>query len=182
MTFFSLKTGALIGCLCLTSIGVAASTPVYLNANIGFDVTGFNYQQPEFPCDVDKQLAEFIVKKGADQGLSVQTVTTSDKVHNTTIPVLAIDIEQLVLTEDVQYGTKSTQVLPKIVLKTALNMNGDVTLAKHQCAIATLSEFTSSSDILDMGTVATVCSAVRKCSREVSDDVVAWLSPLVNTR
>ncbi len=161
---------------------VAKESTLYLNSKIGFDVDGFSYSQEAYPCDVDQQLTDFVVKKAAQRGIDIEAVDTPDKIFDQSKPLLAIDIQQLVLTPDVQYGPKSNQVLPKIMLKTALNKYGDVQLETHQCAIATLSEFTSSSDILDMGTVATVCSAVRRCARNVSSDVVDWLEKSLNTK
>jgi hypothetical protein len=53
-------------------------------------------------------------------------------------------------------------------------------IAKHTCAIMTLNEFTPSTNILDMGsTGTTVCSATRKCLRDLSKDVVEWMAPQV---
>ena len=112
----------------------------------------------------------------------MEAASTPDKISNGVIPVLAIDIEQLVLNEQFRFGTKSASNLPSVKVTAALitgkGEEGFVT-AKHSCAIATLNEFTPSSNILDMGTTATVCSAARKCLDDLSKDIVQWIAPQV---
>lgn len=58
----SLNTGA-------TIINATEIKPlVYLNKNIGFNIEGYNYQQPALPCDTDKKLVGLLKKKGDTQG------------------------------------------------------------------------------------------------------------------
>lgn len=154
---------------------------VYINQNIGFNVKGYNYKQSEFPCDIDKVLVKNLVTQAKNDGIQLEPVATADKILNGVVPVVAIDIEQLVLgNEERQFGTKQTNPLPKVQVTVALiKGKNDMVTAKHTCAIMTLNEFTPSTNVLDLGTGTTVCSATRKCLKDLSKDVVAWVSPQV---
>jgi len=163
-----------------TAASEGANTPlVYINQNIGFNVKGYKYKQSEFPCEIDKVLVSNLVERAQSDGIRLEAVATADKIRNGVIPVLAIDIEQLVLGgQDRQFGVKQSLTLPKVQVTAALIKGGDMVTAKHTCAIATLNEFTPSSNILDLGnTGTTVCSATQKCLRDLSKDVVAWMAP-----
>lgn len=152
----------------------------YLNQNIGFNVKGYKYTQADFPCGVDKMLVEAITKRGTKEGINIEPVATADKIQNGVVPVIAIDIEKMVLgnEKDRQFGTKSDVGLPKMQVTAAVVKGSDVVTAKHTCAIVTLREFTPSTDVLDMGTPGvTYCRAMRKCIRELSKDIVDWASP-----
>lgn len=155
---------------------------VYLNENLGFNIKGFNYKQSQFPCEIDKHLIEGLVQRSKDKGLMMEPVSTADKIFNGEIPVLAIDVEELVLNKEFRFGSKSTSNLPRVKVTAALirgKEGKDVVMAKHSCAIATLNEFTPSSNVMDMGTAATVCSATRKCLNELTKDVVQWVEPQI---
>lgn len=154
---------------------------VYINQNIGFNVTGYKYKQSEFPCDIDKVLVSNLVDQARDDGIRLEPVSTADKILNGVIPVVAIDIEQLVLgNEERQFGTKQSNPLPKVQVTVALiKAKDDMVTAKHTCAIMTLNEFTPSTNVLDLGTSTTLCSATRKCLKDLSKDVVEWVSPQV---
>lgn len=152
---------------------------IYVNQNIGFNVDGYKYKQSEFPCDIDKVLVSNLVERAKTNGIKMEPVATADKILNGVIPVLAIDIEQLVLGNERQFGTKQRSNLPKVKVTAALIKGKDnMVTAKHTCAIMTLNEFTPSTDILDLGnTGATVCSATEKCLKDLSKDIVEWVSP-----
>jgi len=151
---------------------------VYVNKNIGFNVEGFKYKQSEFPCDIDKALVSNLVEQSAIDGIRLEPVSTADKIRNGVIPVLAIDVEQLVLGADHQFGTKRDSNLPKVQITAALVKGKDnIVTAKHTCAIMTLNEFTPSTSVTDLGTNVTVCSATRKCLQDLSKDVVSWMEP-----
>lgn len=154
---------------------------VYVNQNIGFNVEGYKYKQSEFPCDIDKVLVTNLVGQAKSEGIRFEPVGTADKILNGVIPVVAIDIEQLVLgNEERQFGTKQDNPLPKVQVTVALiKGKNDMVTAKHTCAIMTLNEFTPSTNVLDMGTSTTICSATRKCLKDLSKDVVEWVSPQV---
>ena len=154
---------------------------VYINQNIGFNVKGYKYKQSEFPCDIDKVLVSNIVDQAKRDGIRVEPVGTADKILNGVVPVVAIDIEQLVLGGDErQFGTKQSNTLPKVQVTVALiKGRDDMVTAKHTCAIMTLNEFTPSTNVLDLGNGVTVCSATRKCLKDLSKDVVEWVSPQV---
>jgi hypothetical protein len=160
-----------------------SATPlVYVNQNVGFNVKGYKYQQSEFPCDIDKVLVGNLVEDARAGGITMEPVKTADKILNGTIPVLAVDIEQLVLGDEKrQFGTKQRSNLPKVQVTVALiKGKDDVVTAKHTCAIMTLNEFSPSTDVLDLGsTGVTVCSAARKCLNDLSKDVVNWMLPQV---
>jgi hypothetical protein len=152
----------------------------YINQNIGFNVTGYKYTQSEFPCKVDKVLVQEITKRGRKEGFTIEPVATIDMIRNGLIPVIAIDIEKMVLGNDKesQFGTKSDLGLPKMQVTAAVIKGDDIITAKHTCAIVTLQEFTPSSDVLDMGSPGvTYCKAMRKCIRELSMDIVDWVGP-----
>jgi hypothetical protein len=162
---------------------LSATAPlVYVNQNIGFNVKGYKYKQSEFPCDIDKVLVSNLVEQAQHDGIRLEPVGTAAKIRNGVIPVLAIDVEQLALgSEERQFGTKQQSKLPKVQVTAALVKGKDnMVTAKHTCAIMTLNEFTPSSDIVDLGSNGvTVCAATRKCLRDLSKDVVEWVSPQV---
>lgn len=169
--------------LLAVSTAGAAQPKVYINQNLGFNVEGYNYTQAEFPCNLDTVLVQQLINHSKTAGIQMEAVSTLDKIRNGVIPVLAIDIEQLVLGENFRFGAKSTSTLPRVQVTAALitgNGEADIVSAKHSCAIATINEFTPSSNVLDMGTYGvTVCSATRKCLRDLSKDVVQWIAPQV---
>lgn len=157
---------------------------VYVNKHMGFNVKGYKYAQKEYPCSIDKVLVENLIDQAKAEGVRLESIGTIDKIQNGVIPVLAIDIEQLVLgkKEDKrQFGANEDNDLPKVQITAALVKNKDsIVTAKHTCAILTLNEFTPSSDVLDMGSNGvTVCSATRKCLKDLSKDVVEWIKPQI---
>jgi len=160
-------------------------TLIYINENLGFNVEGYNYSQSKFPCDIDKSLVEQIIRRGARENLRIEPVSTKEKLRNGRIPVLAIDIESLVLgSEEFTFGTDSRSKMPKVGVTVALIGDefpeGFVT-AKHHCSILTPNDLVPTSSVLDMGTYGyTVCSATRKkCLNHLSEDIVQWALPLV---
>lgn len=155
---------------------------VYVNQNVGFNVKGYKYKQSEFPCNIDKVLVDNLVERSRTNGIHLEPVATIDKITNGVVPVLAIDVEQLVLGGDKrQFGTKQSSNLPKVQVTVALvKGKDDMVTAKHTCAIMTLNEFTPSTNVLDLGgNGVTVCSATEKCLKDLSKDVVEWMSPMV---
>lgn len=153
---------------------------VYVNKNLGFNVKGFKYKQSEFPCEIDKVLVENLVEQSKIQGIRLEPIGTADKINNGVIPVLAIDVEQLVLGAR-QFGTNQESTLPKVQITAALVKNkNNIVTAKHTCAIMSLSEFTPATSVTDLGTYGvTVCSATRKCLKDLSKDVVEWIQPQI---
>lgn len=159
----------------------AKTAQIYLNENLGFNVEGYKYEQSELPCAIDKVLVQKIIERGPKKGIDIEAVSTADKIVNADRPVLAIDIEALVLgSEKHTYGTDSHSNLPSVRVTAALldkNLPEGFTSAKHSCAIATLKQLTNRSDVLDQGTVETVCSATHKCLNDLSKDIVEWVAP-----
>lgn len=171
-------SGLLLMCFAIFETQADQTPDIYLNQNLGFNIPGFNYQQSEFPCDMDKVLVLNLVERSKKEGIDMQPTGDPDKILNGKLPVLAIDIEELVLNKDFRFGSKSKSNLPRVKVTAAVikGQDGkDTVTAKHSCAIATLNEFTPSSDVLDMGTTATVCKATQKCLRELSKDIVQWV-------
>ncbi len=176
-----------LGTLTLSTLVVAPSvlasgepTLVYLNQNIGFNVKGYKYEQSQFPCDIDKVLVQRLTEQAKTRGIQLEPVATADKILNGVIPVVAIDVEQLVLGgKERQFGTKQVSPLPKVQVTAALVKGKDqIVTAKHTCAIMTLNEFTPSSNVLDLGSNGvTTCAATRKCLKDLSKDVVDWVIP-----
>ncbi len=155
---------------------------VYVNQNVGFNVKGYKYKQSEFPCNIDKVLVSNLVDRASASGIRMEPVATADKIMNGVVPVLAIDVEQLVLGgEKRQFGTKQSSNLPKVQVTVALiKGKDDMVTAKHTCAIMTLNEFTPSTNVMDLGgNGVTVCSATEKCLKDLGKDVVEWMSPMV---
>jgi hypothetical protein len=175
-----MKIQALIA-LALTSVAVqAAAEPpqAYINESFGFNVKGYNYSQSEFPCDIDKHLVALLLEDGKKAGFRMEATSTADKIRNGVIPVVAIDIEQLVLgSKEHTYGTQSHSTLPKVQVTAAVIKGEGLVTAKHTCAIATLSQLTPSSSVLDLGTTTSVCAATRRCLRDLSKDIVEWVTP-----
>lgn len=177
-----MKLNKLSGLLFLSFIALESwadqSPDMYLNQNLGFNIPGFNYQQSDYPCNIDKVLVLSLVERARKEGIDMQPTGDPNKILKGELPVLAIDIEELVLNKNFRFGSQSKSNLPRVKVTAALikGENGkDAVTAKHSCAIATLNEFTPSSEILDMGTTATVCKATQKCLRELSKDIVQWV-------
>lgn len=157
---------------------LSAKAPlVYVNKNLGFNVPGYKYKQSGFPCDLDTVLVDNLVEQSKMNGIRMEPVSTADKIRNGVVPVLLIDVEQLVL-GDRQFGTERDSKLPKVQVTAAVLKGKNMTTAKHTCAIMTLNEFTPSSNVLDLGSNGvTVCMATRKCLQDLSKDVVQWVEP-----
>ncbi len=178
-----MPTLALVLTFGLSAATVAEPDPrhIYLNENLGFNVKGYNYAQSEFPCNLDKVLVEQIVQRGKKQGLKIEAVTAAEILKNAERPVLAIDIDALVLNENFAFGTRTHSNLPSVRITAALikDQSADgFTTAKHSCAIATLNELTPSTNVLDMGTYGkTVCSVTHRCLKDLSRDIVQWVEP-----
>ncbi|MDU0355253.1 hypothetical protein RS130_16280 [Paraglaciecola aquimarina] len=159
------------------------STSLYLNRDLGFNVEGYNYQQKEFPCDVDKVLVKDIVARGTKQNLTIETVATGDSIPQSTAPILAIEIDHLNLgKKGFNFGnTKAKNALPSMKVTVGLIRNeeqGGTLLAEHSCAILTLNQVSpANSSILDMGTYGlSVCDVTHKCLTDLSHDIVDWVT------
>lgn len=170
-------------CLCTFSSNIQANDTkplVYINKNIGFNVDDYKYQQPSFPCDIDKNLVDLMISQSDKSDLKMQSVETADKIKNGTIPVVLIDIEKLVLGEEHKYGETSNSNLPKIQITAGILKGEVLQTAKHTCAIATLRDPVLFTDVIvnDRPPVAK-CEAVNRCLKDISKDVVEWLKPQV---
>jgi len=161
-----------------------AKPDIYLNKHFGFNVEGYNYKQSELPCNIDKVLSEKIVNDAKQENIRVEATGKASEVRDGDLPVLAIDIEALVLgSEEYTYGTRSRSNLPSARVTVALvkhKPEQSFTSAEHSCAIATLNELTPSTNILDLGSMGhTVCSAMEQCLDDLSKDIVQWVAPQV---
>ncbi len=174
-----MKCRAIISALALSSFAAHAAEPqAYINENFGFNVKGYSYNQSEFPCDIDKNLVSLLLERGKKEGLKLEAARTADKIRNGVIPVIAIDVEQLVLgSKEHIYGADPHSTLPKVQVTAAVIKGDELVTAKHTCAIATLSQVTPSSSVLDLGTTGTVCSVTRRCLRDLSKDIINWAAP-----
>ncbi|MDQ2078428.1 hypothetical protein [Marinimicrobium sp. ABcell2] len=175
---------AALGTLLSAAVWADAEPQVRLNQNLGFNVEGYNYTQAEYPCNVDKVLVEKIVERGRSNGLRIEAVGTADKILNSKIPVLAIDIEAMVLgSDEFTFGTRSSSNLPSVRVTAALfddNLPDGMVTARHSCAIATLNQLSPRSSVLDLDAGGhTVCSATHKCLNDLSRDIVRWVKPQV---
>jgi hypothetical protein len=176
-----MKIPTLVSALALSTIALhaAAEQPqAYINENLGFNVKGYKYSQSEFPCDIDKKLVALLLDDGKKAGIQMEAVSTADKIRNGVIPVVAIDIEQLVLgSKEHTYGAETHSTLPKVQVTAAVIKGDGLVTAKHTCAIATLNELTPSSSVLDLGTNTSICSVTRRCLRDLSKDIIEWVAP-----
>ncbi len=181
----SLNLTAALLCSCVSANSLAQSDDskpdIYLNQNLGFNVEGYNYAQSEFPCDIDTALVNKIIERATNKGIRMEAAGTADTLLSGEVPVLAIDIEALALgSEEFKLGTDTRSNLPSVKVTAGLideKLPGGVVTAKHSCAIATLNQLTPSSNVMDMGTPHTVCSATHKCLNDLSNDIVEWVSP-----
>lgn len=179
-----LSISLVIACLSVTATAETDDPQIYVNQNLGFNVEGYKYAQSELPCDIDKVLVGQIVQKASAKDMRMEAVGTADKLRNGIIPVLAIDIEALVLgSDEYTFGTRSRSNLPSVKVTAALiqkDLPGGIVTAKHSCAIATLNDLTPSSNVMDLGTYGyTVCSATHKCLKDLSNDIVGWVEPQI---
>ncbi len=173
-----MKCRAIISALALSSAVAHAEPQAYINENFGFNVKGYNYTQSEFPCDIDKNLVALLLERGKKEGLNLEAARTADKIRNGVIPVIAIDVEQLVLgSKEHVYGADPHSTLPKVQVTAAVIKGDELVTAKHTCAIATLNQLTPSSNVLDLGTTGTICSVTRRCLRDLSKDIINWAAP-----
>ncbi len=183
MKYHHFAMGLLFAGLTAGASTAMADTQVYINENLGFNVEGYNYAQSEYPCEVDKVLVEQIIERGRRHKLQIEAVSTADKIRNGEIPVIAIDFDALALgSKEQTFGTESSSNLPSVKVTAALIGNRfaeGFTTAKHSCAIAHLNELTPTSNVLDLGTTHTVCSATHRCLRDLSRDIVEWVAPQV---
>lgn len=180
----SLNLSAALVFSCLSVAGLAqaddSAPDIYLNQNLGFNVEGYNYTQSDFPCEIDTTLVTKIVERATEKGIRMETAGTADKLLSGEVPVLAIDIEALALGRDFTFGIDTRSNLPSVKVTAGLineDLPGGVVTAQHSCAIATLNRLTPSSNVMDMGTTHTMCSAAHKCLNDLSNDIVEWVSP-----
>ena len=92
---------------------------VYVNKHIGFNVKGFKYTQKEYPCHIDEALVGDLIEQARVKGIRLESVGTIDKIRNGVVPVLAIDIEKLVLGER-KFGVRDNSNLPMVEVTAAL--------------------------------------------------------------
>lgn len=176
---------SVVGALWSATLWADATPQIYLNENFGFNVEGYNYTQAEYPCAIDKVLVEKIIERGQSDNLRIEAVSTADKIHNTEIPVLAIDIDALVLgSEEFTFGTRSSSNLPSVRVTAALideSLPEGFVSARHSCAIATLNQLAPRSSVLDLDAGGhTVCSATHRCLNDLSRNIVRWVKPQVS--
>ena len=159
---------------------------VLINTHLGFNVEGYKYKQSEIPCDIDTTLVEDLVRNGLKENIRMEAVSTADRIISPSAPLLAIDIDGLILgSEEHSYGDSSSSHLPSIKVSSALMHPKDKNFlhtSQHSCSILTLSEFSTGSGVMDLNSGVTICSATRKCVNEVSKDIVKWLSPHIRNQ
>lgn len=180
----SLVTATIVsGCSSAPQLTKDAPT-VYLNESFGFTVEGYRYDQSEIPCKIDTSLVDNLVKRAAKQNINMEVVSSPEKIHDSDVPVLAIDIDGLILGKEKErrFGKDTYSDLPSITLTTAYikkRPERDVSTHEHACAISRLNEFTPSTNVMDLGYTTTVCSAARKCTIELSNEILDWLAPQI---
>lgn len=168
-------------CTTATNLHAYEDKPlVYVNKNVGFNIEGYNYQQPALPCDVDKRLIELLVKKANNANINMQVVDSKDKIENGKVPVLLIDIEQLTLGENHNYGGEVNVNFPKVQINAGVLKKQKLQKAKHTCEIALSTPSVMPTDVVKYNNPAvSACSEAEKCLKELSSDVIDWLKPHV---
>lgn len=169
-------------CALTTNLNASETKPlVYVNKNVGFNIEGYGYKQPALPCELDNKLVNLLVEKGNRSNMNLEAVETIDKVKNGTIPVVLMDIDQLVLGEDHVYGKSANSNLPRIQITAGLLKGTDIQTAKHTCAIASTSDeaVLPTDKITYYIPAGAVCEAVQKCLEDLSKDVITWIKPQV---
>jgi hypothetical protein len=172
----------LSACALVATVNANEAKPtVYINKNIGFNVEGYKYQQPAYPCDVDNNLVDLLIKESARSGLNMESVDTKEKIDNGSIPVLLIDIEQLTLRENINYGESKNFNLPKIQITAGILKGKELQTTKQTCVSARADNLTMPTDkiILNHANIQ-ICAEAQRCLEDLSKDVVAWIKPLVN--
>ncbi|MGJ8681303.1 hypothetical protein [Paraglaciecola sp.] len=156
----------------------ALNSNIYVNKNIGFNVEGFKYQQPAYPCNVDTNLVDLLIKESKRAGLQMESVETKEKIQNGVTPVLLIDIEQLTLRKNINYGNSKNFNLPKIQITAGLLLGEDLQTAKHTCVSAAQDKLMLPTDrvVLNNENIL-VCEEAKRCLVDLSKDVVSWLKP-----
>lgn len=169
----------LCACASISNVNANETKPiVYINKNIGFNVEGYKYQQPAYPCDVDKNLVDLLIKESTRSGLNMESIETKEKISNGKIPVLLIDVEQLTLKDNINYGNSNNFNLPKIQITAGILKGTDLQTTKQTCVSARADSLMMPTDsiILNHGDIL-VCAEAQRCLEDLSKDVVAWIKP-----
>lgn len=160
---------------------VHAAPDMYLNENLGFNVKGYNYKQNEFPCKVDKLIVKQTLKRAKKKDWKIEATGTSDKIYGSGLPVLAMDINGLILgSEEHTYGAKSSTNLPSVRVTAAIidkkYPDGLIT-EDLMCAIGELQDLAPpTSSVMDLGVPSkTVCDVIEVCVKDLGKDIVDWV-------
>ena len=110
--FFVLIFCAISGCSRTPSISADAPI-VYINTNIGFESESYAYVQPEMICNIDEELIDDIVERGARENIRITPVSGAEidyKNHD----VLALDLTRLGSGPSSGDSYKGSQIAPTL--------------------------------------------------------------------
>lgn len=146
---------------------------VYINENVGFAVKGYSYKQDGLVCDIDNYLIDAMVDKAAAQNINLVRVKTVSQNG----PLLALDIESLVLGQNKRTYIGNNAVEPEVGVAAGLLIEGrtpELTTISHQCVA-----FSDQMALNNSAGGSSNCSSLNKCARRVSADIVDWLAPQI---
>lgn len=173
-----LKLAVLVSVLLVTA---CSGTPtvngdaktVYINENVGFAVKGYSYKQDGLVCDIDNYLVNALVDKAAAKNIKLVRVKTASQQG----PLLALDIESLVLGQNKREYIGNNAVEPEIGVAAGLLVKGrspELTTISHQCVA-----FSDQMALSNAAAGSSNCSSLNKCARRVSGDIVDWVVPQI---
>lgn len=146
---------------------------VYINENVGFAVKGYSYEQDGLVCDIDKYLVTALVDKAAAKNINL----VRTKVVSQQGPLLALDIESLVLGQNERAYIGNNAVEPKIGVAAGLLIKGrapELTAISQQCVA-----FSDQMALSNAAAGGSNCSSLNKCARRMSGDIIDWLAPQI---
>lgn len=158
---------------CSNIVGTKANvSTVYLNKSIGFDVAGYNYSQTDLVCDLDSYLVDSLVSRASDH--NIQILDSSQSVGASGTPIIAVDIDELVIGQNDQDFTGHMLVEPKLGITLAL-IDGDQGMINRTSSSCV--SFGNQLVLENAASGRSNCGLLKQCARRLSDDVMAWLAP-----
>lgn len=160
----------LVACSSAPTLKSNAKT-VYINENVGFAVKGYSYKQDGLVCDIDNYLVSALIDKAAAQNINLVRVKTATQQG----PLLALDIESLVLGQNQREYIGNNAVEPEIGVAAGLIIKSrvpELTSISQQCVA-----FSDQMAISNVAGGNSNCSSLNRCVRRVSGDIIDWLAP-----
>lgn len=173
-----LKLGVLTSVLLVAACSSAPTVngdakTVFINENVGFAVKGYSYEQDGLVCDIDNYLINTLVDRAAEKNINLVRVKTAAQQG----PLLALDIESLVIGQNKRDYVGNNAVEPEIGVAAGLLVKGrapELTTISHQCVA-----FSDQVALSNTAGGSSNCSNLNKCARRMSGDIIDWLAPQI---